>query len=85
METELTKNDIDPKVRKQIHKDIKQIDDTIRKMTVPKPNDPESVKKAYSAWMLKACGGDIRELFNKNRPIGEFDKYKSSISKVKIK
>ena len=86
LEKELTKNGIDPRMKAQIKKDIDELNSVIKKMTVPQTDDPNSIKKAYSAFMLKTCGGDIRELFSKNKPIGDFDKYENNpVKNIKFK
>ncbi len=86
LEKELTKNGIDPKMKRQIEADIKEIKKTIDLMTIPDIKDGYIVRRAYAALLLKTCGGDIRELFNKNKPVGNYDKFEDDpVAKVKFK
>lgn len=86
LEKELTKNGIDPKMKRQIESDIKQIKRSIFELTEPDYDDSYAVRKSYAAFLLKTCGGDIRELFNKNKPVGNYDKFEDNpVSKVRFK
>lgn len=86
LEKELTKNGIDPRMEKQIKEDMDKIRSSIKRMTTVKFNDSYAIRKAYAAYLLNTCGGDLRELFNKNKPIGNYDKFDDDpVSKVKFK
>lgn len=86
LEKELTKNGIDPRMKKEIQSNIDELNKTIDKMTKVKMGDTRYIRKGYAAFMLKLSGGDLRELFNKNDPIGDYDRFEETpVSKVKFK
>lgn len=91
---ELDNADLDPKMEKELRKNIKEIDSYIQKVyngvdkTKVDFNDAFYYKKIYAYWLLKMCGGDIREKQNPTKDIYdamEKAKNKSSIEKVKLR
>lgn len=70
LERELETEDIDPKMKKHIKAQIKDmnhiIDNDILKSAKERNiKDPDLITKLYTATMYDLCGGDIKELFDK--------------------
>ena len=70
LEKELEYGDIDPNMKKQIKKQIKEMNNIIERdilNSARKRNikDPDLITKLYAATMYNLCGGDIKELFDK--------------------
>lgn len=70
LEKELEYGDIDPNMKKQIKKQIKEMNNIIERdilNSARKRNikDPDLITKLYAATMYDLCGGDIKELFDK--------------------
>lgn len=66
LEKELRKQDIDPKIKKQIQDDIYETRKILNRCTDMVPiEDPQFFQQIYAYTMYKLCDGDIRELFMK--------------------
>ena len=70
LERELESGDIDPNMKKQIKKQIKDMNNIIEKDILKSARernikDPNIITKIYAATMYDLCGGDIKELFDK--------------------
>lgn len=70
LEKELEYGDIDSKMKKQIKKQIKEMDTIISdNITRSARNldikDPDLIMKLYATTMYDLCGGDVKELFDK--------------------
>lgn len=67
LKQESERSDLDPKVKKEINKQVKQLEALIDK-TILKParekdmSDPQLIKKLYNASIYDALGGDYREI-----------------------
>lgn len=68
LRTELSKDNLDPKMRKEIESDLNEIEDfTIKyRRENLKINNPLLFQKLYQAIMYNICGGDIREIMIKD-------------------
>lgn len=64
LRTELSKNNLDPRMKKKIEDDLNEIEDLIIKYKKDnfKIDNPLLFQKLYQAIMYSICGGDIREI-----------------------
>lgn len=77
LNNELKKNDLDIKVRKEIEKDLKEIERALDKYikVASNPNsDPHLYNKLYSKFMLDKFNGDIRDKMFKTKSYHILDK-----------
>lgn len=77
LKVELNRNELDPKMKAAIRKDIAEIEKVLDKSTDSKgyTGDPMIFKYAYNGLMVKLFGGDARDIFtNTNRRMDKIDK-----------
>jgi hypothetical protein len=88
LEAELKKGNLDPKMRKRIENDIKEINKVYEKFyeNLDKINEPYLYKKMYFGWLYKRVGGDIKHLISKIHTPEKMDSgYEAALKKVKFK
>lgn len=68
LRTELAKDNLDPKMRKEIENNLNEIEDLLIKYKKEnfKVDNPLLFQKLYQATMYSICGGDIREIMIKD-------------------
>ena len=71
---ELNKENIDPKFKKELISQLKDMEDLVDDITHPKIEDTAYFKKIFGMIMLKLAGGDLKNIFNYHKKsLKDFD------------
>jgi len=64
VERELNKSNIDPKLKSQLEKDLKDLNNIINKYLYENENAGLKLRRLISGFFYEMSGGDVRDLFN---------------------